>query len=115
MSKSYDLPNHDIDIAYVSGPCECESCRWTGDTSALVRIEGTELTPGDLVPAGRCPECDELAYPRTLPTYAETAIKTALARINGVFDDPGLIAFGPLSTDTLADVRAILMSVTEGS
>ena len=39
------------------------------------------------------------------------AVRAALARIRGDFDDPDLIAFGPLQPDPLADVQAILEQV----
>lgn len=39
------------------------------------------------------------------------AVRAAIARINGKWDDPDLEAFGPLSCDTLADVKAILQRV----
>lgn len=38
---------------------------------------------------------------------AKAAIRAIVARINGEFDQSDLVEFGPLSTDTLADVLAI--------
>jgi hypothetical protein len=35
------------------------------------------------------------------------------ARIRGEFDNPALVAFGPCSYDTLADVKAIAQSITK--
>ena len=35
------------------------------------------------------------------------ALEAIRARIAGEWDNPALVAFGPLSTDTLADVDAI--------
>lgn len=42
--------------------CDCSDCAWQGYFSALQGIEDCSLTPGDPSPAGRCPECDSLAY-----------------------------------------------------
>lgn len=39
------------------------------------------------------------------------AIRAALARIRGEWDQPDLMAFGPLLPDKLADVTAILEQV----
>lgn len=38
---------------------------------------------------------------------ATAALRAIVARIQGVFDDPDLVAFGALSTDIAADVLAI--------
>lgn len=40
------------------------------------------------------------------------AIKAAIARIDGVWDDPSLKAFGVLTTNTLQDVRRILEALS---
>jgi hypothetical protein len=40
----------------------CDSCGWQGVASELADIGHCSLTPGDPSPAGRCPECDALAY-----------------------------------------------------
>lgn len=37
-------------------------CNWRGRFYQLRAIDGCALTPGDPSPAGRCPECDALAY-----------------------------------------------------
>lgn len=42
------------------------------------------------------------------PASPSNAREAAMARIKGEWDNPHLLAFGPLSTDTLADVLAIL-------
>lgn len=42
--------------------CACH-CGWRGDVDKLAAMPGAALTPGHMVPAGRCPKCDELAYP----------------------------------------------------
>ncbi len=47
----------------VDGPCACDMCDWSGDAADLADIEECALDPGDASPAGRCPECDSLAYP----------------------------------------------------
>lgn len=43
-------------------PCFCGGCGWTGRADALVPCEDAILTPGDASPAGRCPDCEALAY-----------------------------------------------------
>ncbi len=50
-------------VITVCGPCACDACDWTGDAAELADIEDCALDPGDASPAGRCPECDSLAYP----------------------------------------------------
>lgn len=42
--------------------CNCNGCDWRGLMSDLAEIESCSLTPGSIVPAGRCPECNSLAY-----------------------------------------------------
>jgi len=37
-------------------------CGWNGTAARLAPIDGCALTPGDPSPAGRCPDCDSLAY-----------------------------------------------------
>ena len=41
-----------------------------------------------------------------IPT-PEQAIRAIIARIDGVFDDPDLLAFGPLHIDKMVDVKEI--------
>jgi len=43
-------------------PVSCGSCEWGGTASELLEIGDAILTPGDPSPAGRCPECESLAY-----------------------------------------------------
>lgn len=45
---------------------------------------------------------------RTADSILAAALTAALARIDGVFDDPALIAFGPLSTSVDDDIEDIL-------
>lgn len=42
--------------------CACDNCNWKGTADELNRIGDAVLTPGHASPAGRCPECDSLAY-----------------------------------------------------
>lgn len=59
--------------------CDCGSCDWRGVAADLADIEDCSLTPGDASPAGRCPECDSLAYViRTDPVEALRTIIAAL-------------------------------------
>lgn len=41
---------------------------------------------------------------------AKAAVRAIIARIKGVWDQPDLKAFGPLSTSTLDDVLAIAVA-----
>jgi hypothetical protein len=45
-------------------PCECDdtACCWSGPFSDLVDIGGCSLSPGNIIPAGRCHRCDALAF-----------------------------------------------------
>jgi hypothetical protein len=46
-----------------NAPCECgDGCGWKGPAEALLEIEECILNAGDPSPAGRCPECEALAY-----------------------------------------------------
>jgi hypothetical protein len=49
------------------------------------------------------------AYPRLMAENEalREALKASLARIEGDFDNPSLMAFGPLTTSTIDDVRCI--------
>lgn len=40
----------------------------------------------------------------------QARLEAIIARIEGVWDNPALLEFGPLSTDTLADVMYIARS-----
>lgn len=42
---------------------------------------------------------------------AKAAVRAIIARINGVWDDPDLIAVGPLSTQPLIDILRIAEAV----
>jgi NAD-dependent SIR2 family protein deacetylase len=42
--------------------CRCENCDQTYSADKLAPIVDASLTPGDPSPAGRCPECGQLAY-----------------------------------------------------
>ena len=43
-------------------PAECGDCDWEGPVGDLLEIGDCSLTPGDPSPAGRCPECETIAY-----------------------------------------------------
>jgi hypothetical protein len=43
-------------------PCSCSNCDWSGPADALSGVVDADLTAGDASPAGRCPDCDCLAY-----------------------------------------------------
>jgi hypothetical protein len=40
----------------------CENCGWSGLGRDVVDFGTTYLEPGSVVPAGRCPKCQALAY-----------------------------------------------------
>jgi hypothetical protein len=69
-------------------PCTCGSCAWRGPAEALAPIEKCALDPGDASPAGRCPECDSLAYPDRPQDHlldAAPALRDALAEMSALF------------------------------
>jgi hypothetical protein len=45
-------------------PCHCD-CGWSGVYKDLQEVRSCCLTPGDPSPTGRCPDCNQLAYPST--------------------------------------------------
>lgn len=51
-----------IEAAADATPCACGACDWRGEAQRLSPCTDAILTPGDACPAGRCPECDSLAY-----------------------------------------------------
>ena len=61
---SYQPPTYhvEIDAPADDTPCVCDDCNWRGTFAQLRAIGDCSLTPGDPSPAGRCPECDTLAY-----------------------------------------------------
>lgn len=62
MSTPYDYKVL-IDEPAAETPCECsDGCQGPIPYSALSEIGDCSLTPGDPSPAGRCPECESLAY-----------------------------------------------------
>lgn len=71
-----EYPSYDyvveIDAPAPATPCKCDDRGWQGPFAALREIEGCSLTPGDPSPAGRCPECETLAYVARPDTTIET-------------------------------------------
>jgi hypothetical protein len=51
-----------LEAAPADTACNCGCCGWQGKADQLDEIEEAALTPGDPAPAGRCPECRNLAY-----------------------------------------------------
>lgn len=66
ISKEDHMDSYTAEVQHVSDEtkivCACENCQWTGMASDLKPIDDCILTPGDASPAGRCPECETLAY-----------------------------------------------------
>ena len=48
-----------------STACACSTCNWRGAATLVKDVNRCSLTPGDASPAGRCPKCENLAYPDT--------------------------------------------------
>lgn len=48
--------------------CECQNCDWTGKVAELrcdlsnIPDLFDRIAPGEIVPAGTCPECDSLCH-----------------------------------------------------
>lgn len=62
MSAPYDYKVL-IDAPAADTAVDCgAACGWSGTVADLKEIGDCSLTPGDASPAGRCPECDALAY-----------------------------------------------------
>lgn len=85
MSKPYDY-TVEIDAPSSYAPCECGDCGWKGPFSKLVKIEDCSLTPGDPAPAGRCPQCDTLAYVMKKPHCILTGDPLGGFSVIGPFD-----------------------------
>lgn len=53
--------------------CRCQNCRWTGNTFQLNPIHryADRVHPGEIAPAGECPECGALAHLITAEDEAE--------------------------------------------
>jgi len=75
-------------------PAACGACDWRGSAGDLAPVTDAVLTPGDPAPAGRCPECDSLAYlARPVARVREHALqfaKVAAEIIWGSGTDDGL-------------------------
>jgi hypothetical protein len=62
MSDRFFTYTASIDGIADDARCHCDDCDWKGVFSDLKDIDDCSLTPGDPSPAGRCPECDTMAY-----------------------------------------------------
>lgn len=58
MSRSLYIEEHEND----DDPCDCGNCDWKGTFADLLPVDDGALTAGDPSFAGRCPECDSVAY-----------------------------------------------------
>lgn len=58
--------------------CACDNCNWTGTADKLNVVDTASLTPGHASPAGRCPECDALAYVTDCPYSQAMSMLAAL-------------------------------------
>lgn len=72
-------------LVLADAPCLCSDCEWTGLARQLEPIEECALNAGDPSPAGRCPECDCLAYVEPDPRADFLSYCEARARV----DTPG--------------------------
>jgi len=48
-----------------TGPAECAACGWKGDAidvECAIADFGDRVAPGEICPAGECPECGALAH-----------------------------------------------------
>ncbi|MPQ56257.1 hypothetical protein [Duganella sp. FT27W] len=66
MTRILVLKSYTATVDHLRDPrlvkCICENCETTMTADKLAPIESAILTPGHASPAGRCPECDQLAY-----------------------------------------------------
>lgn len=103
MSDRSEIYFASIDVS--SGiPAVC-GCGWSGSSGDLKDIKDCALDPGDPSPAGRCPECDSLAYLDRPKDRIQDAAKTMFetledvaewletGKVDGVgFDKPQVLA-----------------------
>lgn len=75
--------NAEIDIQD-DAAVSCGSCSWKAKARELVPIDGCALTPGDPSPAGRCPECDALAYVDLPEDDAPAALRDLLSQLEAI-------------------------------
>lgn len=55
-------PHKAYEVSAINGPVACSDCGWQGKTEDLDPIGECAISAGDASPAGRCPECDSVAY-----------------------------------------------------
>ena len=97
VESAIETPTYVAHIDFASAPdqipCTCGDCGWQGMANALAAIGDCSLTPGDASPAGRCPDCDALAYiDQPDPMALQTTIRNLLAYIeHNLGDIPSLI------------------------
>ena len=61
-------------------PCDCPNCDWRGTLADLQPMGICCLTTGNIVPAGRCPQCSSLAFvEKDLVKSLAEALNTAIA------------------------------------
>ena len=55
-------------------PCACQNCDWEGEACDLNGISDYEqrVSPGEITPAGECPECGALAHVADVPAAEES-------------------------------------------
>jgi hypothetical protein len=67
-------------------PCLCDSCGWQGRFCDALGIGATELRPGDVIPAGRCPNQEVQNTPCGNLVFLNRDVDQILARfINGQY------------------------------
>ena len=62
MTTTDYLVHADFEAEPENVQCMCDGCSYKCSADLLDDIEAAYLTPGDEVPAGRCPECNSLSY-----------------------------------------------------
>lgn len=65
----------------------CNDCgqAWSGDQLNQIRDLQEHVRPGDIMPAGKCPDCRGLCYVERQP--CQIVIKIGGGRVQGVFCD----------------------------
>lgn len=79
--------------------CTCGNCSWIGPISQSDEVLDAILTPGDEVPAGRCPDCEALVYvvKPIEQSSAHIELLSECAAVLGVVKNPLLSRTGELA------------------
>jgi hypothetical protein len=78
-------------------PCLCGNCGWRGSSADTRDIGSTSLQAGHPVPAGRCPDCDDIVHPERPEDRA------SWAAFNAARSDPSIAPPTPIMCSHCAE------------